>query len=103
VPYDPNFALGQLTRNGDATASDLMEFGRNQGWTFAKSPDGPRKFLDDSGIERLIIKHGSPRTPGSEFPHVEARDPTGQRVDPLGNPVVRRSDGNHVPIIWDLP
>jgi RHS repeat-associated protein len=103
VPYDSNFALGQLTRNGDAKASDLMNFGKDQGWTFEKSPDGPRKFFDENGLERLVIKHGSPRTPGSEFPHVEVRDPTGQRVDPLGNPVVRRSDGNHVTIIWDLP
>jgi hypothetical protein len=103
VPYDANFALAQLTRNGDATASDLMNFGKSQGWTFSKSPGGPRKFLDDNGFERLTIKHGSPRAPGSKFPHIEVHDPTDQRVDPFGNQVTRRSDANHVPIIWDLP
>jgi hypothetical protein len=48
------------------------------------------------------IKMGSARTPGSVLPHVELRDATGQRVDPWGNPVLRRSAANHTPIDWDL-
>jgi hypothetical protein len=35
--------------------------------------------------------------PGSEGPHIEVRDPSGQRTDPFGNPVNRRSPGNHYP------
>jgi RHS repeat-associated protein len=103
VPYSPDFALGQLTRNGDAGASDLMRSGQDQGWTVSKSPAGPSKFSDESGITRLTIKHGSPRAPGSNLPHIEVRDPTGQRIDPFGNPVTRNSPSNHVPITWDLP
>ncbi len=41
VPYDPNFALGQLTRNGDAKASDLMNFGKTQGWIFPRAQPVP--------------------------------------------------------------
>lgn len=36
-------------------------------------------------------------------PHVEMRNAAGQRVDPFGNAVTRRSPGNHTPIEWDLP
>jgi len=38
-----------------------------------------------------------------EVPHVEIRNAAGQRIDPYGNTVTRRSPGNHTPIEWDLP
>jgi hypothetical protein len=60
------------------------------------------KYLDDNGVNRMTIKSGSSRTPGSENPHVELRDATGQRVDVAGNPVTRKSPGNHTPIVWDI-
>lgn len=52
---------------------------------------------------RVSVKKGSARTVGSENPHVELRDATGQRILAYGNSVTRRSAGNHTPIIWDLP
>jgi hypothetical protein len=64
---------------------------------------GPLKFTDENGITRLTIKSGSARTPGSNFPHIELRNAAGQRVDPYGNLVARKSSGNHTPIIGDLP
>jgi hypothetical protein len=39
----------------------------------------------------------------AEFPHVEVSDATGQRVDPFGNPVTRKSPGKHMPTEWDSP
>jgi hypothetical protein len=60
-------------------------------------------FVDAGGVKRLAIKKGSPRTPGSELPHIEVRNARGDRVDPFGNEVTRRSSSNHVPIEWDLP
>ena len=75
----------------------------SQGWKAVQSSGGPLKYLDSNGIERLVIKRGSPRTPGSDFPHVAIRDASGQRVDPYGNIVTRRAPGNHTQITWDLP
>ena len=49
----------------------------------------------------MTIKKGSSRAPDSDQPHVELRDPTGQRVDPDGNPVTRKSPDNHTPIDYD--
>ena len=63
-----------------------------------QTPTGPAKYVDENGVARMTIKHESPRTPGSEAPHVELRDANGQRIDPFGNPVTQRSDGNHTPI-----
>jgi hypothetical protein len=74
-----------------------------QGWTRAKTATGPIKYLDENGVTPLSVKSGSPRAPGSNFPHAEVRNATGQRVDPYGNAVTRRSPGNHTPIEWDLP
>ena len=101
--YDADFALGQLTMNGDTKASALIGFAEDQGWTLVKSPNGPRKFYDENGILRLTIKRGTPRAPGSNYPHVEVRDASGNRIDPFGNPVGRNDRANHVPIVWDLP
>ena len=82
-------------------ASELENYALSQGWTKTQTPGGPAKYVDENGVVRMTIKEGSPRTPGSENPHVEFRDPSGQRVDPFGNPVTRRSPENHTPIEWD--
>lgn len=103
VRYDADFALGQLTRGGSAKASDLVDFGKAQGWTRVQTATGPIKYVDANDVTRLTIKRGSPRAPGSNFPHVEMRNVAGQRIDAFGNVVTRRSPGNHTPIQWDLP
>lgn len=84
-------------------ASELDDYARSQGWTKTQTPGGPPKYVDENGHVRLTIKKGSDRAPGSENPHVELRDETGQRVDPFGNPVTRKSPGNHTPIEMDIP
>ena|GEM_PF-5385421 len=101
VKYDADFAVGQLTAGGRATASQLDEFGSLQGWARSQTATGPVKFTDGNGVVRLTIKQGSPRAPGSGVPHVELRNPDGIRIDPFGNPVSRTSIGNHTPIVWD--
>ncbi|WP_226862913.1 WXG100-like domain-containing protein [Mycolicibacterium baixiangningiae] len=93
--------LGDLFRGRTPKASELEDYATSQGWAKTQSPGGPPKYVDENGIVRMTIKEGSPRTPGSEAPHVELRDATGQRIDPNGNPVTRRSEGNHTPIEWD--
>lgn len=90
------FANGQKPR-----ASEVRAWAEAQGWTKKQTPNGPLKYVDEKGIERIIIKQGSPRTPGSEEPHVEIRNAYGDRVDPFGNPVNKKSKGNHTPIEWD--
>lgn len=100
--YDPDFAVGQLVRNGDARASDLVDFGTSQGWTRTQTATGPIKFEDSNGVIRLTIKSGSGRAPGSNFPHVELRNAVGQRIDAFGELVTRKDILNHTPIIWDL-
>ncbi|MEO3762946.1 Hint domain-containing protein [Streptomyces sp. B5E4] len=102
VPYDADFAMGQLTRNGTAKASELEAFGAAQGWTRTQTASGPIKFRDDNGKYRLTIKRGSGRAPGSSDPHVEMRNADGDRIDSFGNVVTRKSPGNHTPIDWDL-
>lgn len=88
---------------GGATpkASELDIWAQAQGWTRSQTENGPLKFTDENGIVRLTLKKGSPRAPGSGHPHVEIRDHTGQRTDPFGNPVTRKSPNNHTPIDWD--
>lgn len=86
---------------GTPRASDIARWAESKGWTRTQTPNGPVKYIDENGIPRVTIKQGSPRTPGSETPHVELRDPTGRRIDPSGNPVSRRSPANHSPIDWD--
>lgn len=95
-------SLVELFLNGPPKASDLEKYAQEQGWTRSKTPDGPIKYTDGNGIVRLTIKKGSPRAPGSGNPHVEIRNSDGGRTDPYGNPVTRKSTGNHTPIIWDL-
>lgn len=82
-------------------ASELDAWAQAQGWTKTQTENGPPKYTDDNGVVRMTIKEGSPRAPGSGHPHVEIRDEHGQRTDPSGNPVSRRSTGNHTPIDWD--
>jgi hypothetical protein len=79
----------------------LRRYAESQGWTRQQSATGPEKWVDENGVVRITIKKGSSRTPGSENPHVEIRDATGQRIDPFGNEVSKRSSGNHTPIILD--
>jgi RHS repeat-associated protein/uncharacterized repeat protein (TIGR01451 family) len=101
--YDADFAIGQLTSGGRGTASGLVDIAESQGWKAVQSSSGPLKYVDSNGIERLVIKRGSARTPGSDFPHVAIRNAAGQRVDAYGYLVTRSSPGNHTPITYDLP
>ena len=80
-----------------ATEAELRAYAEGEGWTLEQSATGPAKYVDENGVPRLTIKSGSSRTPGSEDPHIEVRDGTGQRTDPYGNPVNRRSPDNHYP------
>jgi hypothetical protein len=48
-----------------------------------------------------IISHFQLAETDAERQDAELRDATGQRIDPNGNPVTRRSPGNHMPIVWD--
>ncbi len=83
-------------------ASEIAEWAKEQGWTARQTPNGPLKFIDENGVARVTIKKGSPRTPGSDFPHVELRNSAGKRIDPSGNQVTKRDPvGNHTPIQWD--
>ncbi|MEW2398629.1 RHS repeat-associated core domain-containing protein [Streptomyces sp. NPDC046862] len=100
--YDADFAMGQLTRSGTAKASQLEEFGHSNGWVRSQTENGPIKFRDANGTLRLTIKKGTGRAPGSSDPHVEMRNASGERIDSFGNPVTRKSPGNHTPIEWDL-
>ncbi|MCG5433834.1 hypothetical protein LV457_16280 [Mycobacterium sp. MYCO198283] len=93
--------LEELFAGRTPTASELEEYALAQGWTKVQSPTGPAKYVDANGVERMVIKRGSGRVPGSEDPHVALRDAYGRRIDPYGNPVPQRSDGNHTPIEWD--
>ncbi len=103
VKYDADHALGQLTQGRIAKASELDNFGASQGWARSRTANGPIKYTDENGIVRITIKRGSGRASGSGGPHVEMRNAAGERVDPYGNPVTRRSLGNHAPIDYDLP
>lgn len=96
------------TASGDAiggqrTASGIAKWAREQGWTETQTENGPPKFVDENGIVRVTLKEGSSRAPGSGMPHVEIRNAQGERIDPNGNLVTRKSPGNHTPITWDLP
>ncbi|MFI7402960.1 PrsW family glutamic-type intramembrane protease [Streptomyces sp. NPDC049541] len=88
---------------GQRTASGIAKWAREQGWTETQTENGPPKFVDENGIVRVTLKQGSSRAPGSDMPHVEIRNAQGERIDPNGNLVTRKSPGNHTPITWDLP
>jgi hypothetical protein len=82
-------------------ASELDAWAQAQDWAKTQTENGPPKYVDDNGVVRLTIKEGSPRAPDSGDAHVEIRDEHGQRTDPFGNPVSRKSPHNHTPIDWD--
>jgi hypothetical protein len=96
---------GDITENfangGVPKASDLEGYALKQGWTKSQTETGPAHYLDENGMKRLTLKQGSGRTPGSEDPHAEMRNESGNRIDSDGNEVTRRSPGNHSPIEWD--
>ncbi len=95
--------LGELFANGrKANASELIKYGKSQGWKAEQSTTGPLTFFDKNGVKRMAIKQGSERTPGSEVPHVALKNGMGKRIDPLGNIVSKRSQGNHTPINYDI-
>lgn len=104
-PSEPTKSNGELDDLFDGgtrpKASELDDWARSQGWTRSQTEGGPPKYTDENDVVRLTIKQGSSRAPGSEQPHVEIRDAAGQRTDPFGNAVVRKSPGNHTPIDWD--
>lgn len=93
---------GYFENGGVPPASDLEEYAKGQGWVRQQTETGPPTYVDENGVRRIVLKEGSPRTPGSDTPHVELRDASGQRIDSQGNPVSKRSPGNHTPITWDL-
>lgn len=94
--------LHTLLKDGNCPASRLERYCLDQGWTRSRVSHGPIKYVDGNGIDRMTLKSGSARTRGSETPHVALRDESGRRVDAEGNPVSRRSPGNHTEITWDL-
>lgn len=100
----PKRNIDELFANGTKPkASELEKYAQSEGWTKIQTANGPPKYVDENGVTRLTIKSGTDRAPGSAGPHVEIRNADGQRVDPFGNEVTRRSPGNHTPIEWDLP
>ncbi len=101
--YDADFAMRQVFAGRTAKVTEWARFADAQGWQRVQSGAGPLKFRDANGVDRLVIKRGSERTPGSERPDIAIRDAGGTRVDTWGNPVTRRSPGNHTPVEWDLP
>ena len=87
----------------EVKASELVEFSKNQGWSKVQTENGPLQYVDENNIVRLNIKKGSARTPGSEEPHVEVRNATGDRINPAtGEKVSKRSKENHTKIKYDL-
>ncbi|MCA1188769.1 MULTISPECIES: putative T7SS-secreted protein [unclassified Saccharopolyspora] len=90
-----------FTDGAKPNASDLEKYAEAQGWTKTQTENGPPKYVDENDVPRMTLKEGSGRAPGSGSPHVELKDENGQRIDPQGNPVTRKSLGNHTPIEWD--
>lgn len=88
--------------DGTTTASAIKEKSELVGFEPSQTENGPLKMVDENGIARVTIKGGSQRAPGSASPHVELKDSSGQRVNPSGQPVTRKSPENHTPIIYDL-
>jgi PPE-repeat protein len=74
--HPPARNLSDLFHGRTPKASELEEYALSQGWTKTQTPGGPPKYVVENGIVRMTIKEGSPRTPGSETPHVELRDAT---------------------------
>jgi hypothetical protein len=92
----------EIPEGVEMKASELSKWAESQGWRLEQTETGPAKYIDENGVKRMTLKQGSDRAPGSENPHVEFRDASGQRIDINGNPVNRRSPENHTLIEWDL-
>ena len=90
-----------IKTDGSSKASDIAAKAEEVGFTPSQTKNGPLKFKDENGVDRVTIKSGSDRAPGSSGPHVELKDSNGQRVNPAGEPVTRKSPENHTPIIDD--
>ena len=92
-----------FSRNNTPKASELKSWAESQGWKATQTDNGPLIYIDSNEIKRLSIKKGSPRTPGSEHPHIEVRDASGKRFDPTnGNFATKNSAENHREIDYDL-
>jgi RHS repeat-associated protein len=98
----PVGSLAEMFSAGPVRASELVYYAERQGWIATQKPTGPLIFVDELGHDRLSIKSGSARTPGSEGPHVEIWNEFEHRIDPFGNEVTKHSPGNHTPIEMDL-
>jgi len=95
--------ITQVVERGEIPkASDFKLWAELQGWQPTQTPKGSLKYVDENGVVRLTLKQGSSRTPGSNYPHVELRNPDTQRIDIWGNHVTRKSPGNHTRIQWDI-
>ncbi|MEO1657569.1 MAG: RHS repeat-associated core domain-containing protein [Pseudomonadota bacterium] len=92
---------GSIDPKGSTRASDIEAKASEVGFTRTQTKTGPVKFKDENGVDRVTIKSGSPRTPGSEGAHVELRRSDGQRVNVFGRPVTRKDPENHTPIVDD--
>ena len=88
--------------DGSTKASDIKAKAESVGFKPTQSANGPLKMIDENDVARVTIKGGSQRAPGSAGSHVELKTSSGQRVNPAGNPVTRKSPENHTPIDFDL-
>ena len=91
-----------ISTDGSTKASDIRAKSEEVGFKATQTENGPLKMVDENDVARVTIKGGSERAPGSTKPHVELKDSKGQRVNPKGETVTRRSPENHTPIINDL-
>lgn len=91
--------VGRMIKSdGSTKASEIKAKAESVGFKPTQSGNGPLKMVDENGTARVTIKGGSDRAPGSQGPHVELKDSSGQRVNPAGEPVTRKSPENHTPI-----
>ena len=94
---------GYISTGINPKASDFKVWAESeQGWHPTQKPNGPLKYIDNNGVARLTLKQGSPRTPGSNDPHVELKNANNIRIDLQGKPVNKKSIANHTPIDWDI-
>ncbi|HGY9583990.1 RHS repeat-associated core domain-containing protein [Vibrio harveyi] len=91
-----------IKTDGSTTTSAIKAKAESVGFKSTKTANGPLKMVDENGVARVTIKGGSQHAPGSAGPHVELKTSSGQRVNPAGNQVTRKSPENHTPIDFDL-
>ncbi len=87
-----------IKTDGSTTASAIKAKAESVGFKSTQTANG--HF--ENGVARVTIKGGSQRAPGSAGFHVELKTSSGQRVNPAGNQVTRKSSENHTPIDFDL-